>query len=212
MPRPLSRPVLLEGLAAAADSFDRGELSYLALTSKAEHVVRDRLAWALSKQGHRVAREWRARGDLAVLDDRGEPLAALESKATYTHDTVWGKMKGFAEMQRSVGGVAPLEVKLRADAAKVLLAAGPSPSYVLLIAMHRQDSVPVELRETVSEADRLPRDWRVAKQQLLGYLRPLGPVSPSILLGNGSAFGIRMSVTGWLCGPLKPIELWHTPA
>lgn len=73
MPRPLSRQVLLDGLTAAAASFDPGELPYLALTSKAEHVVRDRLAWALSTGGYRVAREWRARGDLAVLDDDGEP-------------------------------------------------------------------------------------------------------------------------------------------
>jgi hypothetical protein len=212
MPRPLARRVLLDALQDASVSFEPGELSYLALTSKAEHVVRDRVAWALSKGGYRVAREWRARGDLAVLDDEGEPLAALESKATYTHDTVWGRMSGFAEMQRAVGGGTPLEVKLRSDAAKVLASAGPSRSYVLLIAMHRHDSVPAELRELVSESHRSPRDWRSAEQQLRGYLRPLGPVSRGVVLADGHAVGMRMTVTAWLCGPLKPIEIWHTPS
>lgn len=65
------------------------ELSHLALTSQAEHVVRDRLAWALSKHRFPVARDWRDRGDLAVLDDDRGAYSALELKATCTHDTTW---------------------------------------------------------------------------------------------------------------------------
>lgn len=66
MARPLPRQELIEGLRGAAASFDPGELAYLALTSKSEHIIRDRLAWTLSTRGHRVARDWRARGDLVA--------------------------------------------------------------------------------------------------------------------------------------------------
>ena len=105
-----------------------------------------------------------------------------------------------------------LEIKIRLDAAKVHSAAGAGRAYTLLIAMHRHDPVPPgALRELISESHRSPRDWRMAEQELLDYLRPLGDVSRGILLGDGSAFGIRMTITGWLCGPLRPIEVWHAP-
>ena len=213
MSHPLPRQELVDGLTGAAPSFEPGELSYLALTSKAEHVVRDRLAWVLSRRGLRVAREWRNRVDLAVLDDEGEPLSALEAKATYTHDTIWGWNKDRTGKQKLVGGVTALDTLIRWDAAKVLDAAGTGRAYTLLIAMHRHDPVQtIALRQLIKESVRPPRDWRTAEQQLLDYLHPLGDVSQEILLGDGSAFGIRMTVTGWLCGPLRPIEVWQTPA
>src|SRR5438105_184489 len=109
MSHPLPRVDLIAGLRDAAASFDPGELAYLALTSKVEHAVRDRLAWALSKRGHCVAREWR-RTDLAVLDEAGDPRAALEAKATYTHDVRWGMTRTqFAELQTASGGTTVLE-------------------------------------------------------------------------------------------------------
>lgn len=206
---PFPREDLIAGLKDAGASFESGELSYLALTSKVEHAVRDRLAWALSKRGHRVAREWR-RTDLAVLNDAGDPLVALEAKATYTHDVRWGMTRTqFAALQAASGGTSVLEAKIRADALKALLAAGAGSAYVLLIAMDRLDRVPVELK-LVSEAGPSPGDWPAVEPQLIGYLEPLGQVSDRIVIGEGSAFGIGMTVSAWLGGPITPFETWHT--
>ncbi len=227
MPPPLSGQELVDGLIAAAASFERDELSYLALTSGAEHVVRDRLAWALYERGFHVAREWpsppvapRRRSDsidLVVLDDDGE-LTALEAKATYTHDTKWSVEK-WNEKREQVGGETALETIIRLDAKKLLCVAGAGRAYTLLMAMHRHDRVEQEraealgiplvaLRKLIKQSRRAPREWDEAKPQLLGYLRPLGDVSDGILLGNGCAFGVRMCVTAWLCGPLRPFEEW----
>ena len=153
MSHPLSRQELVDGLIAAATSFEPGELSYLALTSKPEHVIRDRLAWALSKLGSRVAREWSSRIDLAVLDDEGNPLSALEAKATYTHDTIWGWNKDRTDKQEVVGGVTALDTLIRWDAAKVVEVAGTDAAYILLIAMHRHDVVHTKaVRQLIKES------------------------------------------------------------
>ena len=69
-----------DSLQASAKSFAAGELAYLALTSKVELPIRDRLAWCLhtSLPNRVVAREWK-RCDLAVLDDDGvKPLSRNE--------------------------------------------------------------------------------------------------------------------------------------
>jgi hypothetical protein len=86
----ITTDTLLTSLVSAASSFDDSELSYLALTSKPEHAIRDRLAWALVRSGYRVAREWRSRCDLAVLGQDGNATVAIELKASYTHDVRWG--------------------------------------------------------------------------------------------------------------------------
>src|SRR5580658_2762905 len=43
--------MLIDALGAAAASFEPGELVYLGLTSKPEHAIRDRLAWASMAAG-----------------------------------------------------------------------------------------------------------------------------------------------------------------
>jgi hypothetical protein len=65
--------------ALAAIEADPDELAYLALTSKPEFQIRDRLAYRLHHQldemNRRVAREWH-RVDLALLDQE-KPLVLL---------------------------------------------------------------------------------------------------------------------------------------
>jgi hypothetical protein len=48
-PRP-TKDMLLQGLADAGTSFERGKLAYLAVTSKVESPVRDRFAWELHRR------------------------------------------------------------------------------------------------------------------------------------------------------------------
>ena len=80
-----TKDVLLQGLADAGTSFERGELAYLAVTSKVELPVRDRFAWELHRRledrSLLVAREWR-RVDLAVVRE-GDAVVVIESTALY---------------------------------------------------------------------------------------------------------------------------------
>ena len=81
---------LARHLEAGCGAFGAGELAFLALTSKIELPVRDRLAWSLYKElwpGSVVAREWR-RIDLAILPEghADEPDALIQAKALYTFD------------------------------------------------------------------------------------------------------------------------------
>ena len=78
-------------LEAAAASFAPGELAYLALTSKIERPLQDRLAWLLHTRlpDLVVSREWRAT-DIAILSAGAEsPLVLLEAKAMYSFDVAW---------------------------------------------------------------------------------------------------------------------------
>lgn len=73
----------MEGLD---QQFSQDELAYLALTSKIELPIRDRLAYSLYRRfgnddGVLVAREWN-RVDLAIIADQ-RPRLLLEAKAMY---------------------------------------------------------------------------------------------------------------------------------
>jgi hypothetical protein len=88
--------VALEGaLSSVGGAFAQNELAYLALTSKAELPVRDRVAWNLQMTLGKpfvVSREWR-RADIAVL--LGDvPLVQVEAKALYAFDVLSGQSRG----------------------------------------------------------------------------------------------------------------------
>lgn len=74
--------------------FRHNELAYLALTSKVELPIRDRLAYLLhrrfeSKCNVEIAREWK-NFDLAVISGGNVPLLLLEIKAMYSFDLFSG--------------------------------------------------------------------------------------------------------------------------
>jgi hypothetical protein len=91
-----------EILRGFPSGFDKNELAYLALTSKVELPIRDKLAWRLAHQYEHdfyVAREWN-RIDMAVLrSNDAHPLMLCQLKAMYTFDAVIGgpDSNGFAE-------------------------------------------------------------------------------------------------------------------
>jgi hypothetical protein len=66
------------------------ELAFLALTSKVELPVRDRLSFAIAQmleaEGSLVSREWKERVDIAVLSSSREPEALIELKCMYSFD------------------------------------------------------------------------------------------------------------------------------
>lgn len=88
--------LVAQNLQALGEDFRPNELAYLALTSKVEATIRDRLAYRLhqhlaEKRSHlAVAREWqvfnRKRFDLAVVTDTSRPRLLLEAKAMYSFD------------------------------------------------------------------------------------------------------------------------------
>lgn len=194
-------------------SFEPGELAYLALTSKPEHAVRDKLAWALTKAGTTPAREWR-RCDLALLGRSAEPLAVVELKSTHTGDVEWvraGTGGVRAAFAKAHGARNYLEGLIRADAVKARSFAGSGEAYVLLTVTHVLDPVPPALDPWVKYGRQLRRvaDRRKAERTLDGYLARLGPVT-RVPLGGGEAFGIRACVDAWLCGPLLGTDVAHT--
>lgn len=203
---------LLSAVVDVRNEFERGELAYLALTSKPELAIRDRLAWILVRGGHRVAREWRERCDLAVLDTDGEPFVVLESKAVYGHDTRWGWNTSYRATRDRIGATAALDAALRSDADKVLRLAGQGAGYLLVTVMHRLDKVPPALRELISEPKPPVVDPVVAEATIAAYLAPLGQVSSVVDLGDGELEGVNVKVRAWLCGPVSPLETWRTAA
>lgn len=83
---------LVRVLGGLGNKFATDELAYLSLTSKTEHAVRDRLAFALHQdfapRGFKIAREWRNRFDLAVLRSDASPCCLVELKAVLAFDVI----------------------------------------------------------------------------------------------------------------------------
>lgn len=202
--------MLVAALTKAGESFAPGELAYLALTSKPELPLRDRLAWVLHSElkGCVVAREWhatradRARTDLAVLDQTGtKPVALIEAKAAYTFD--------FAGPERAT--VAKYRKWVAQDIDKARRAAtGESQAdlYALLLLTHPR-GVPASLPGTVKYAHSIRRALsrrdhhalrEQAEQTVIGALETMGQVRAGRLLG-GQAFGVEVDVDFWLLGP-----------
>ncbi len=83
--------ILIQSLEQVVDEFGKDELAFLALTTKIELPLRDRLAYVLYKklktEGLIVSREWR-RVDLAILGETAPQEVLIELKAMYTFDAV----------------------------------------------------------------------------------------------------------------------------
>ena len=95
--------LVVDAMDCLGEEFKENELAYLALTSKVENPIRDRLAYSLHRrfgevQGIAFAREWTipknrkrnkdqkgGRLDLAVLEN-GAPQLFLEMKSMYSFD------------------------------------------------------------------------------------------------------------------------------
>ena len=127
-------------LENVAESFAPNELAYLALTSKIEHPIRDRLAWAMHTElwpEYLSAREWR-RTDLAVLDRQASPVVLLEAKAMYSFD-------GCTE-----AGFSQYLGYLRSDRAKASTLAEPETTVLLLLlATHPEGAIDARLNGVV---------------------------------------------------------------
>ncbi|MFD7431204.1 hypothetical protein ACFV6Z_29755 [Streptomyces sp. NPDC059818] len=201
-------PQLLErALKRACSSFAPDELAYLALTSKPEHPIRDRLAWVLhtSLPGHITAREWspygaQGRTDLAVLNETThEPLALVEMKAAYTFD--------FARKEQATVG--KYSRYMADDLAKATtVGAGKARVYGLMLLTH-PSSVPRQRTQVVKYGLEIARSLthrsaddlsRAARENARLTLQVHGKVNDGTICA-GTAFGIDVDINYLLVSP-----------
>lgn len=192
---------LASSLEEAATSFAAGELAYLALTSKVELPLRDRLAWSLSTMlpDLVVAREWK-RVDLALLDRTAKAIALVESKALYTFDVA---MPGLATVRKYRGWVED-------DMAKsfALLDGHPASVFALILVTHPMDVPPeldgvIKYRPSIQAAlNRASQEEiRAGARSTLSSVLPPGPAVHGSLMA-GTAFGVRVIVDYSIVGPV----------
>jgi hypothetical protein len=198
--------VLRVELARIERLFAADELAFLALTSKIELPIRDRLAYALFRRVPelRVTREWR-RVDLAVLspDGKSPPVLLLEAKALYTFDLVgedaW--VRRYPEMvQRDLE-----KLRLTKDL--------PSEAqlFSLILATHPTASINPGLQQVakyspgvskavaaLGDADAVAHE---ADRTLRSHLGHLGAIHHDEI-NAGEAYGVPLAIHYWLVGPV----------
>jgi hypothetical protein len=201
----ITTDVLVQALEAAAHSFAPDELAYLALTSKVELPIRDRLAWVLhtALPGKIVAREWR-RTDLAVLDSSGTvPLALIEAKALYSFDVASSAGRGTAYFPGLVSGDITKARKLSREI-------GQDPAVFALVFVTHPMGEPPNLPNIIKYVSAIRGSARygspakvrdLAAKHLGQALERLGPVRNG-QMDAGSAFGTPTAVDYWIVGPV----------
>ena len=183
-------------------TFEPEELAYLALTSKVEGPLRDRLAFRLRQRldresGLAVAREWK-RFDLAVVTEAGEAQLLLEAKAMVSFD-LWENPRKFQGYCAS-------------DREKMLEAASRAESWPTLLTLafvahpHRPHDIPKHWDGVVKYLGRMRRHAEKsmddAEAEILRvFPAPAFPPIASGRIHGGCAFGTVVSVLYGLFGP-----------
>jgi hypothetical protein len=196
------RDMLVTGLEMVAAQLPEDELAYLALTSKPEHALRDRLAWRLHQAvgDHLVvAREWR-RVDLAVLD-RDQPVALVEAKSFYAFDAI------------RPGHRASWLAKMQADVTKATRLSTTSEVYVLAFVTNLEGSIGAHLRNRVvkyasgiekalKQVGTEPAAFnRKAAEDLRRDIAEWDREMTHVRFDAGRAWDITVSVDAYLIGP-----------
>jgi hypothetical protein len=197
---------LATSLAQLGETFGQDELAYLALTSKPELPIRDRLAWHMQSSlgdSFIVSREWR-RADLAVLN-HDVPVLQVEAKAMYAFDVL--------------SNVSRLKYvsKLVADGSKMAALAPQSAAYLLALITHVHGHVPAHLRKHVVKysggimaalASQGGDGGQVAvKARVLweSELHSFGAAWKRFTLEGGQQWGLHVQVDAYLVGPRPAI-------
>jgi hypothetical protein len=192
---------LAQCLERAAESFRPGELAYLALTSKIERPLQDRLAWSLHRQLAPlvIAREWR-NTDIAILSRDGDsPVILLEAKAMYSFDvSLPDRARRYLQMMRDdVAKARQLDPHGTADVYALALVTHPHGVPRNLPSVIKYLNLIKRAEHTAGSATRLRE---MAVDTLAEALPQLGKVRSGSLPG-GAAFDVEVSVDYWLVGP-----------
>jgi hypothetical protein len=197
------RAIVAAELRGLAESYAPDELAFLALTSKVEFVVRDRLAFRLYRRlgadGAMVAREWR-RTDLALLRN-GAPELLLEVKAMYSFDAV-GHAAGLRHFRSAIAGDCDKALRHAVSGAEV---------YALLLVTHPQANCGPELDGVIKYRRAIERAARAGipvvrenARRAIATAFADQPLADHDALAAGVAFGIPVSIDYWLFGPYRP--------
>ena len=207
--------LLIASIEAAGESFVSGELAFLALTSKVERPLLDRVSFQLHRvlesEGLVVAREYRiaagVRADAAVLKN-GELLAALEAKAMYTADCT--RRGGFDRQYPDL---------LNADLHRYgTLRAGELRVYSLLLGTHLLSAPPRTLSRVIKYPTMIGQAFKahndakgirtVAEKNLASFIRSEVRIADGTIEA-GMAFGVEVDVMWWLYGPFGGSQGWE---
>lgn len=188
-------------LDRVGQDFATDELAYLALTSKVELPIRDRLAFRLflafkSTPDLCVAREWK-RFDLAILDV-GKPSVILEAKAMYSFDMFTSK----AEAQYPCA-IHKDVLNFHEYTERTQLSIHPQ-LVTLLLATHPYSPPSRSLDGIVKYNAQVHSCAPPSVEALLDRVESFFSDHPRLQLGEiaaGRAFGVDVSVFYWLFGP-----------
>lgn len=198
--------LVLKSAKQLGDLFHKDELAYLALTQKAEHAVRDRLAFALHRNlqdfpSLLVCREWR-RCDLAILEataDGSIPRLLLEAKALATTDIVrppssyrfWEQIqadllksshlirKDYEVVERGIESIAMMIVT-RCHSV-------PDKKFSAAVKYHKMMTTWASLSHEMPDVEMI----------LSKRMAELERIAPPCTIEAGDAFGIRVSLHIW---------------
>lgn len=196
-----------EGLRGLDKRFEDNELAYLALTSKIELPIRDRLAFMLQKmlgqEGFDVAREWptgngRERVDIAILK-KGQPVVLVELKAMYAFNAVPGtsSMGKFLQELEKDEQTSLCVTKDRSKVYTVLLATAPEGDggVGLKQVIKYQDCITKSLKKFGGDATQLATaaSDAIEKKFIVGR-KKIGHGA----MDGGTSLGIKTEVLYWL--------------
>ena len=190
-------------------SYRKDELAYLALTSKIELPIRDKVAFymgeRLKSENLIAAREWtqgHQRSDLAILRD-GIPAAIFEFKAMYSFDGILKRGKSYLDLMRK-------------DLKKAnILAKEDTELYSVLLITHPDKEIGDRLRGIVKyqpDIDRAVKKYEtqdhVIKECNKNLQDALDTPSKAIrgCIEAGKYFDINVEVYYWLVGPFRRNE------
>ena len=190
-----------DAMKRLGDEFKESELAYLALTSKVENPIRDRLAYCLHRQfkeekNIRIAREWTehkqiSRVDIAVLDG-SIPRLLLEVKAMYNSYNLFKQdLGGFPnQVERDIGKLKRYQPKDK-----------PEKIAMLLVPNHTNEC-PKYLKGTVKYNlwNHQPREEDELRNAVASNFSRFKCFNSGRVAG-GRAFGIGVEVYYWLFGP-----------
>lgn len=204
------KSLIFETLQNIKSDFKEDELAYLALTSKVEFPLRDRLAFQLHEklfdQGLSVSREWtprkqrRKRFDLAILS-QNRPVVIIEMKAMYSFDAV----------KRSNKKKYATAIKDDVRRAKEV-ADNATEIFAILLVTHPTRQIDKRFSDVVKYlpqvnsvygSDGSPeKALEIARQNIYKDLKNLKNIKDGEIPG-GTAFEVATLVYFWMMGPFR---------
>ncbi len=200
--------LLTRAMGEIKSRFEQDELAYLALTSKIELPIRDKLAFALHSElgpkGFVIARGWE-RIDIAVLQVAPvRPVALIEMKAMYAFDAISNEL--FYEL--TAADVEKCLAKCRKRKINNVVV------YTLLLATHPLHNPKEEYDGIIKYSQSIRRSIVNRKncEEVLSDARSAvagwpGTIANEGSIDGGTAFGMGVSVYYWLFGPHVSKEL-----